>query len=229
MMAFQRARSEENREIRRQAILDTATQMLGQMSVNDISLNELSRRSLLAKSAILRYFESREAVLLELLDRAWTRWTAELADQLPTGDPAEKPVRQRCDELASTLTRSLGLRPELCDLLSAQAGVLEHNVSPEVARRYKKAAVTNVAALADLTHAQLPELGETTGTLCGQIIMAAGAVWVSCLPSASMLAAYEIDPELAKFRLPFESTLHTMLTTLITGSLALAPSEGDVD
>ena len=65
---FQRARNEEQREIRRRAILDTAAAMLDEMSVAEVSLNELSRRVGLAKSNVLRYFESREAVLLDLLD-----------------------------------------------------------------------------------------------------------------------------------------------------------------
>ena len=68
MTSFQRARSEEQRDPRRRAILDTAAAMLAEMPVAEVSLNELSRRVGLAKSNVLRYFESREAVLLELLD-----------------------------------------------------------------------------------------------------------------------------------------------------------------
>src|SRR6185295_16951299 len=49
-------------------ILDTAAAMLEEMPVSELSLNELSRRVGLAKSNVLRYFDSREAVLLELLD-----------------------------------------------------------------------------------------------------------------------------------------------------------------
>src|SRR3978361_234799 len=73
-VTFQRARSEEQRESRRRAILDTAAAMLTEMPVADLSLNELSRRVGLAKSNVLRYFESREAVLLELLHAASQEW-----------------------------------------------------------------------------------------------------------------------------------------------------------
>ncbi|GII53834.1 TetR family transcriptional regulator [Planotetraspora thailandica] len=222
MTTFQRARNEENREIRRRAILDTAAQMLSQMPVNDITLNELSRRSRLAKSAILRYFESREAVLLELLDRAWKQWNTEVAEQLAADIDVTRPAQHRGTELAAILTRTLARQPQLCDLLSAQAGVLEHNVSADVASRYKKAAFANVAALAELTRIQLPELGEAADRLCAQIIMATGAVWTHARPSAGMLAAYDADPELAKHRMPFTPTLENMLTTLIAGALALA-------
>jgi AcrR family transcriptional regulator len=85
VMTFQRARSEEQREERRQAILGAAAEMLSEMQVADISLNELSRRAGLAKSNVLRYFESREAILLELLDSAWQDWLARLARDLDAG------------------------------------------------------------------------------------------------------------------------------------------------
>ncbi|ATB39811.1 TetR family transcriptional regulator [Cystobacter fuscus] len=50
---FLRARSEEQREVRRRAILDTAAAMLEQMPVAEVGLNELARRVGLAKSNVL--------------------------------------------------------------------------------------------------------------------------------------------------------------------------------
>src|SRR5262245_43137526 len=125
-MTFQRARSEEQREVRRRAILDTAAAMLTEMPVAKVSLNELSRRVGLAKSNVLRYFESREEVLLELLDVEVQQWLADLERAAQAG---EGTLRQRGDRLAAILAESLAQRPVLCDLTSAHAAVLEHNVS----------------------------------------------------------------------------------------------------
>src|SRR5580698_9178840 len=107
MVMFQRARNAEQREARRRAILDTAAAMLAEMPVAQVSLNELSRRAGLAKSNVLRYFESREAVLLELLDSAWQDWLGQLAEDL-TGafDPAA-PVTARSGQLAGAVAASL--------------------------------------------------------------------------------------------------------------------------
>src|ERR1700678_4471280 len=116
MVAFQRARSEEQREARRQAILDTAAAMLDQMPVSEVSLNELSRRVGLAKSNVLRYFESREAILLELLDQAGGQWLAELAGQLSVGIDPVGDERDRGDQIAAVIADSLGPRRVLCDL-----------------------------------------------------------------------------------------------------------------
>ncbi|WP_405652811.1 TetR family transcriptional regulator [Streptomyces sp. NBC_00019] len=222
MATFQRARSEEQREIRQRAILDTAAAMLDEMPVSAVSLNELSRRVGLAKSNVLRYFESREAILLELLDHRWRQWTDQLPAQLDAVITPHAPVRERAQAFAAILTRSLAQHRVLCDLLSAQAGVLEHNVSAEVAARYKRSALGNVAALAVLARRHLPELGERADGLCAQAVMVTGAVWTHARPSASMLAAYEADPSLAALRMDFTTTLEEMLATLIAGTLARA-------
>ncbi|MFG3157327.1 TetR family transcriptional regulator [Streptomyces sp. NPDC048219] len=224
MTNFQRARSEEQREVRRRAILDTTAAMLEEVPTGELSLNELSRRVGLAKSNVLRYFESREAILLELLDRAWRQWVADLPDLVDAGTDQDAPVSRRAEQFAAVIADSLAQRRVLCDLLSAQAGVLEHNVSPQVAARYKRAAVANVADIAALARRHLPELGNTAPQLTAAMIMAVGAVWTHARPSPSMLAAYEADPSLTAFRLDFVTALQEMLATLTVGTIARASS-----
>ncbi|MFJ5280935.1 TetR family transcriptional regulator [Streptomyces parvulus] len=222
MTSFQRARSEEQREVRRQAILDTTAAMLEEMPIGEISLNELSRRVGLAKSNVLRYFESREAILLELLDRAWRQWVADLPALLSAGIDQDAPVDRRGEQFAAVVAGSLGPRRVLCDLLSAQAGVLEHNVSPQAAARYKRGAVANVGDIAALAHHRLPELGTRAPQLIAAMIMAVGAVWTHARPSPAMLAAYETDPSLTAFKLDFVPALQEMLATLTAGTIARA-------
>src|SRR5260370_14677483 len=130
MTTFQRARSEEQREVRRRAILDAAAAMLTEMPVAQVTLNELSRRAGLAKSNVLRYFESREAVLLELLDSAWQEWLMQLEESLGGAAGAHRPLAERGDPLAAALATALASPPPLCHLISAQAAGLERNGSP---------------------------------------------------------------------------------------------------
>jgi AcrR family transcriptional regulator len=221
---FQRARSEEQREARRQAILGAAAAMLAEMPVAEVTLNELSRRAGLAKSNVLRYFESREAVLLELLDSAWQDWLAQLeADLADAVDPGASPGA-RTDQLATTVAASLAARPMLCDLVSAQAAVLERNVSPQVAARYKRASMAGIAALGGLMLRCVPELGEQDAfRLAGATVMTASALWPHTQPSAAMLAAYAADPELAAMRLDFAATLREVLEVMTAGLLARSP------
>ena len=157
---FQRARSEEQREARRRAILDAAAAMLTEMPLAQVTLNELSRRAGLAKSNVLRYFESREAVLLELLDSAWQDWLVQLEKDLADAVDIAAPLTDRADQLAAAVAASLASRPMLCDLISAQAAVLERNVSPEVAAQYKQASIAGITAFGGLMLGCVTELGE---------------------------------------------------------------------
>ena len=217
-MTFRRARNEEQREVRRQAILSTAEAMLAEMPVAALSLNELSRRVGLAKSNVLRYFESREAVLLELLDAAWREWLEALEAEL-RDIPA--PVGDRVERVATAIAGTLAARPMLCELAGASAGVLERNISAAVAARFKRAALANTAALGRLVRGPVPELGEPAGQrFAGAAVLVAGAVWAAARPSAAMLAAYEADRTLAAMRLDFTAGLRELLATLLAGFLA---------
>ena len=217
-MNFKRARNDEQRTERRRKILDTAAAMLTEMPVAKVSLNELSRRVCLAKSNVLRYFESREAVLLELLDAEERAWLAELEDEpAATGGTP----RERGDRLARWIAESLGARPILCDLLSAQATVLEHNVSTEVAARYKRASLQNAVRLAGVVRRHLPELGDNDALrLAAGLSLLTGSLWSHTNPSPAMIAAYDSDPALTILRLDFTTIVSELARTLISGLLA---------
>ncbi|MFJ8795309.1 TetR/AcrR family transcriptional regulator [Streptomyces sp. NPDC102462] len=218
-MTFQRARSEEQREIRRRAILDTAAAMLDEMPVAEVSLNELSRRAGLAKSALLRYFDSREAVLLELLDYFLQTWLTELPDELAAGIDASLPAEQRAGRLAEVLSRSLAARPVLCDLFGAQGGVLEHNVTLEVALRHKRSSLDALATMTGLVHRHVPELGDGAQTFCLHALILAGALSAYCPPPAAVLAVYEADPSLAALGVDLGEALRLGLDAALLGTL----------
>jgi AcrR family transcriptional regulator len=219
-MTFQRARSEEQREIRRRTILDTAAAMLDEMPVADVTLNELSRRVGLAKSNVLRYFESREAVLFELLQRAWQRWLAEVPDELAAGVDPRLSALERGDQVAAVLSASLARQTVLCDLLNAQTNVLEHNVSVDVALRHKRSALAGIATTAGLIRQHVPELDDGARMVAVMTLILAGALSTYCQPSASALAAYEADPTVYELQLHLRESLEYNIATLIAGTLA---------
>ncbi|MFG2005120.1 TetR/AcrR family transcriptional regulator [Spirillospora sp. NPDC048911] len=218
-MTFQRARNEEQREIRRQTILDTAAAMLDEMPVADVTLNELSRRVGLAKSNVLRYFESREAVLFELLERAVARWLAQVPDELAEGVDARLSARERGDQVAAVLGASLARQTVLLDLLNAQTNVLEHNVSVDVVVRHKRSAIAGITTTADLLRRHVPELGDGARTVALMMLIMAGALSTYCRPSASALAAYEADPTVSELRIDLRATLEHTVATLIRDTL----------
>ncbi|MER6835374.1 TetR family transcriptional regulator [Streptomyces cellulosae] len=218
-MTFKRARSEEQRAIRRRAILDTAAAMLDEMPVAEVSLNELSRRVGLAKSNVLRYFESREAILLELLDDFLGSWLDALAEELAKGVDAHAAPEVRARQLAEVLSRSLAERKVLCDLLGAQGGVLERNVSVEVVKRHKRASIARLATMSELVGHHVPEIGDSTPQFCLLALAAGGALGAYVPPPPSVLAAYAEEPELSALHMELPDALRITVTSLLLGVL----------
>jgi len=219
---FKRARNEEQREIRRRAILDTAAAMLDEMPVAEVTLNELSRRVGLAKSNVLRYFESREAVLLELLDDFLGSWLAELAEELAAGIETHAAPEVRAGQLAEILSRSLAGRVVLCDLFGAMGGVLEHNVSVEVVKRHKRSSLSRLAVMSELVRRHVPELGDGAQLFCLMSLVSAGALSSYVPPPPSLIAAYADEPDLGVLNLELQDALRVAFTSALVGVLPRA-------
>jgi AcrR family transcriptional regulator len=219
IVTFQRARTEEQREIRRRAILDMASAMLDEMPVAAVTLNELSRRVGLAKPNVLRYFESREAVLLELLDRFLREWLTDLEGELAAGVAEDRPMAGRATAVAAILSRSLSARVVLCDLFGAQGSVLEHNVTVEVVARYKRASLERLTTMTALIRKYLPELGDDAALFSLQTMVLAGALSAYSTPPPSLQAAYRAEPDLARFHLELKDALRLSLTATLLGVL----------
>ncbi|MFC6090306.1 TetR/AcrR family transcriptional regulator [Saccharothrix lopnurensis] len=179
-MEFQRARRPEQVEQRRRAILEAARALLREQPLADISLRELSCRVGLAKSNVLRYFDSREAVFLEVLDEEWGAWLDALDAEPPTGDEAA---------VATALASSLAGRRTLAELFG-HAGVLERNITVERARRLKGRAATHSTRLADLVRALLPVLDEDAARhFADAVVVLAAGLWPRADPTEAVARA----------------------------------------
>jgi AcrR family transcriptional regulator len=217
-MEFRRARNDEQRSERRRAILQTTATMLTEMPVARLSLNELSRRVGLAKSNVLRYFESREAILLDLLNSELRDWIDELESSLA---PIEANARERGDRLGSVIATSMAGRSVMCDLISAQASVLERNVSTQVALRYKRETAATIEPLTRLIAANLPELDQRNAyRLVVITFFTAGAAWPHSQPSEALAAAYAADPVVAATFLDFIDVIRETLQIAVSGLIA---------
>ncbi|GAA1072112.1 TetR family transcriptional regulator [Tsukamurella spumae] len=220
-MGFQRARTEQQRQERREAILAAAAAMLGEMPVAALTLNELSRRVGLAKSNVLRYFESREEVLLEVLTRSATGWIAEL-DEAWTAEESDAttPAAERIERFAAVYARVAAARPELLDLVAAQAAVLERNVSTDAIVRFKRAALAGMELMGRVLRRAVPELGDGATAVCVFLVTLSGAVYTQAEQSRVCGSAYLVDPELAVFRVELVPALQAAVATVLAGALA---------
>jgi AcrR family transcriptional regulator len=229
MPDFQRARTEEQRAARERAILSATRAMLVEMPVAAVTLTEISRRVGLAKSNVLRYFDSREAVLLDLLTQDSRDLLAHFATHPVQVDPSWG-FDDRSAVLAESLAREFARRPTLCDLLSAQSSVLEFNVSGDVAVRFKRGARDALHGLASLVESVLPEFanGRSLKT-ASAVILLVGALWTRSNPAPATRYAFDSDPSLRFMDVEFESELIAAIEIQLLGLssyVAARPSAG---
>lgn len=221
-MAFQRARTEEQRDERRRTILATTAAMLTEMPAAEISLNGISRRVGLAKSNVLRYFDSREAILLDLLDDELDAWADDLADALTDVSPAASSpsATDRAAQFADTVASTLAARPMTCDLISAQSAVLERNVSTVTILEHKRHNLALTQKISDIIRGVLPELTrEDAQQITAALILLTASAWPSCTLTDETAAAFAADPALAQLHMSFTDVLGRTLTLIITGLL----------
>lgn len=212
--AYQRARSAAHKQERREAILAAARELAAERSVREVSLGDIARRVGLAKSNVLRYYETREEVYLRLLMQEWEAWHVAVAVRLRAGAPTPKAV-------ATALASSLAERPLFCDLVSQMAATLERNVSAQMAREFKGRTIQLVSDLGAVVTQVLPGLDPEDGreAIAAATVIVAG-LWPMANPSPHVLSMLADTPELVYGRVDFEHRLQHMLSAMLEGFLA---------
>ncbi len=192
--SFQRARRPEQKEQRREAILAAAADLARRDGVRAVSLSDIARAVGIHKSALLRYFETREQIFLELTAREWRDWEAEVTAALGESSTA----RRRRAPVAATLARSFVSRPLLCDLLPHAALNLERHASIEAVRAYKVTSTGAVAAVAEALAGPLPELDdEARREAVSYVALLAGSMYQIATPPEPLARLYEEEPRSA--------------------------------
>jgi AcrR family transcriptional regulator len=214
---FERARRPEQKLQRRDAILGAARDLALRDGVRNVSLADIAAQVSIHKSALLRYFETREQIFLELTAEAWRDWVAALRTGLDAAavdaagtDPAVR--------VADVLARSFADRPLLCDLIAHTPLNLERNVSPAAVRSYKLTSLGAVNEAATLVRHALPDL---TVAECTELISAlaslAGAVWQIANPPPALAELYACDPALAQACVDLAPRLRRTAQILLAG------------
>jgi len=213
---FQRARSPEQQQLRRDAILAAAREMLDHQPTAEVSLRELSRHVGLSKSNVVRYFPTREAVFLAVLGEDWAAWLSDLERALPVADGRRRPQAQN-RLVAAAIAQTLSEHPRFCDLLASCPSVLEHNVPIETARAFKSAANINLARLAELIAARVPQLSPVEASQFAGLTWAfTTGVWPMANPSPVITAVLR-EPDFAALSIDFVTAATLAFGLLLDG------------
>ena len=212
---FLRARRPEQKQQRREEILAAARELALAEGVRSVSLAGIAGLAGIDKSALLRYFETREQIFLELTAREWPPWVQALHDGLDGTAPGSAGA---ADLVADVVARSFGDRPLFCDLLAHTPLNLERNVSPEAVRGYKLISLESVGEAAAVVHRVLPELtdGECLEFI-STVASLAGSLWQIANPVPALAAMFAADPALAQACVDLAPRLRRTAEILLAG------------
>jgi AcrR family transcriptional regulator len=210
---FQRARRPDQKEERRRHLLQVTRSLLSEHpDVRAFGLNELARQSGMTKSNVYRYFESRESLLLELLQEEWSLWYAELRRAF---GPKDQPAT--LEQVAEIFSHRTASHPLLAHLTSVLPSIIEHNLSVERIREFKRASLELLHELAAFMHARSPYLSILAfEEFVHLAIMMTTGIWPFSHPSTTALEAIQTS-DLAPFRYEFERDLARGLLLLLRG------------
>jgi AcrR family transcriptional regulator len=212
---FQRARSPEAKQHREDAILAAARSLGVKRGIRQITLTDIADAVGMHKSALLRYFETREQIFLLLTAEDWREWSAALRAKLEraSGSPTAETV-------ASAFSTTLADRGMFCDLLAQAPLNLERNVSLDAVRAYKLVTHHEVDAIVEVMRRLLPALTQQD---CIDVIAAAtslsGAFWQMGNPPPEVAALYRSDPRLSHAVFEIEPRVRRTLTAMLKGTL----------
>ncbi|MEU0462887.1 TetR family transcriptional regulator [Amycolatopsis sp. NPDC006131] len=207
----QRARSAEAKHQRERDILDAARALGSERTVRAVTLTDIAAEVGMHKSAMLRYFETREQIFLTLTAECWQEWTAAVCAEL---QPLESATPA---ELASALARSLVARPLFCDLLAHAPMNLERNVSLDTVVAFKRSVLRDVASVAGELRRLLALPEPAAADAVATATAMAGALWQMAAPGTALRTLYETHPELTHALVDVEPRLTAILTALLTG------------
>jgi len=214
-LAFQRARTEENKRRRATALVEAARSLAVETGVASVTLTAVANRAGIHYSAVRRYFTSHKEVLLHLAAEGWVRWSNTVCGELAEPGPTS-PAR-----VAETLANGLAADPLFCDLLANLHLHLEHEVDIERVVDIRRTISAAAIALADAIEHALPGLGRAGAF---DVILAAyslaAPLWQVANPPKKLAEAYaeakatDLPPG---WNIDFTSALTRLITATCVG------------
>lgn len=221
-MTKRRARTDEQKQERRQALLDAAWALFQDSSFDEISVTGVTKAAGVAKGTFYLYFKTKEELFIAIMEQLFMAFfdqvSAELhqvADRQPTPE-----------EIASLFQRSLEAQPGLARLFAILHPVLEQNIDYDTAVAFKRMLLERIITTGSLLESCLPFLqpGEGAEFMLRAYAIVIGIQHVSD-PAPVIREAMEKEPDLALFNVKFSKEISETVAIMLHGLEHINQSE----
>ncbi|MBA3469507.1 MAG: TetR family transcriptional regulator [Herpetosiphonaceae bacterium] len=212
MTTTRRAMRDDQKQERRQTILDIAWQLFQTTAYSEIAMNTVAEQAGLAKGTLYLYFKTKEELFLAVQEQQFVLWFDDLDARFLAAQGTNS-----IDLIAAQIGGSLEVRPGMNRLLAILHGVLEQNIDYATALRFKQMLHTRIQRAGTLLEACLKFLQPGEGML---VLMQAYALLIGLqhVADPSPVARQVIEQaQLAIFDVDFAPEFVRMLRQLLIG------------
>ncbi|HBE68886.1 MAG TPA: TetR/AcrR family transcriptional regulator [Planctomycetaceae bacterium] len=213
-MNWQRARNPDQKAERVEAILAAAAVLFDEKELSEISMRDVAHRSGLGKASLYHYFKTKEEVFISLYQSELEKWLPDVRKRLGR---LRVPTPAR---VAKALTDALRERERLCRLAVVFSSVLEHNLSVDFIREFKRSLLAPLEQLAASMAESLELSDETIQDFVFQHHATIAGLWPLAHPPTQVAEVLQ-DAQFEVFRIDFYRLFErTMCQLLEAGTTA---------
>jgi len=217
-MNWQRARTEDKKNERKEAIYQAAFTLFKEKGYDGVSFNGIATQAGFTKSNMYRYFSSKEEIFLNVFGDLFENWFDDCLAQLQSYKQNED-----INHFAKNWVDTLLVHPEFLDLTPLMFISLEANSSYEQLIEFKRRSKGLLYQLAVEIGKVYPELQGEQAFLYLTLSYAATAnYWAGSKQNESLNKVYALD-EFQMLKPDFEKNLINSIVVIIKGIKADHP------
>jgi len=211
-MNWQRARTDEKKNERKEAIYQAAFTLFKKNGYDKVSFNSIAVEAGFTKSNMYRYFSSKDDIFLNVFSELFKNWVDECSKQLQS---LEQGVQ--ASTFAQAWLKSLLLHTKLLDLMPILFTSLERNSSFDQLLEFKRLAMNLLYSITlDISRVYPDIAGENAFRFLTLSYAATANYWAATMQSDALKKIYQLD-EFKSLKPDFEKDLTTSIEIIIQG------------
>jgi TetR/AcrR family transcriptional regulator len=212
MGRVKRARSEEQKDKRRETIMACALKLFEGKTFQNVGVADVAKRAGIAKGTFFLYFKTKEELFFSIIRREFQSWLDDM-DRL-----FEDKRNLTKEELLTLFAMVLGDRYLLAKLIAIQYTVLEHNVGYSEILKFKHMMIERLTRTGRLLEKCSPVISPGRGfqLLMWMYAMVIG-IFQTSEPSPVLKRIYMKEPGMNKFQMNFKEEYFEMLGAILGG------------
>lgn len=214
-MEWQRARTDEKKNERRDAIYSAAFKLFREKGYDKVSFNGIAAEAGFTKSNLYRYFSSKDDIFLSIFSELFEGWVDDCLQRL-----AELPEHSEIERFTASWVASTRGRTQYLDLATLMLTSLERNSSFEQLLVFKRLAMNRLYEIAVAVCRIYPGLSIPQGfTFLTLGFAATNNYWAGATTNDALDRIYQMD-EFQQLKPDFEGNLASAISVILRGLLA---------